>query len=169
MTLLNRLRDYPRLLEVAYQVVERIVQGLNPLWRWIGYDRADTFFRVPEQIGKGAVFNCQMCGQCTLHFTGMTCPMGCPKNLRNGPCGGVRLNGFCEVDATMKCVWVEAFECSQKMKKYGDGIFEIRPPLNHRLAGKSAFINILSLQGDEMPAVWKTQTGLRHEYNHRTL
>lgn len=131
--------------------MERIVQGWNPLWKRIGYDRADTFFRVPEQFGKGAVFNCQMCRQCTLHFTGMTCPMGCPKNLRNAPCGGVRLNGFCEVDATMKCVWVEAFERSQKMKTYGDGIFEIRPPLNHRLAGKSAFINILSLQGDDMP------------------
>ena len=163
MSLLNRLREYPHILEVAYKLTERIVEGLKPLLKRIGYERADRYFHVPERISKGWVFDCKMCGQCTLHFTGMTCPMTCPKNLRNGPCGGVRLNGFCEVDATMKCVWVEAFERSQKMKTYGDGIFEIRPPLNHRLAGKSAFINILSLQGDEMPAVWKTQTGLRHE------
>lgn len=163
MFLLNRLRDYPHILEIAYEFIDRGIQWLNPLLKKIGYERADKFFRVPERIGKGAVFNCQMCGQCTLHFTGMTCPMGCPKNLRNGPCGGVRLNGFCEVDAGMKCVWVEAFQRSLKMKKYGDGIFEIRPPLNHRLAGKSAFINILSLQGDDMPTVWETETGLRHE------
>ena len=26
-----------------------------------------------------------MCGQCVLHSTGMTCPMTCPKTLRNGP------------------------------------------------------------------------------------
>ena len=163
MTLLNRLRDYPHILEVAYQLTERIFQAMNPLFKGIGYERADKLLRVPEKIGKGAVFNCRMCGQCTLHFTGMTCPMTCPKNLRNGPCGGVRQNGFCEVDSTMKCVWVEAFERSQKMKVYGDGIFEIRPPLNHQLTGTSAFINILSLKDAEMPEVWKSQTGITHD------
>lgn len=163
MSLLKRLRDYPHILEVAYQFTERVVQRLHPLFKRIGYVQADALLRIPEKIGKGAVFNCQMCGQCTLHFTGMTCPMGCPKNLRNGPCGGVRLGGFCELDAMMKCVWVEAFERSQKMKVYGDGIFEIRPPLNHRLADSSAFINILSLQNDGMPNVWQTQTGIVHE------
>ncbi|MBF6309362.1 methylenetetrahydrofolate reductase C-terminal domain-containing protein, partial [Nocardia farcinica] len=42
-----------------------------------------------EVVLKGWIFNCQMCGQCILHSTGMTCPMTCPKKLRNGPCGGV--------------------------------------------------------------------------------
>ena len=163
MSLLKRLRDYPQILEAAYQFTERIVESLDPLLKRIGYERADRFFRAPEQIGKGAVFNCKMCGQCTLHFTGMTCPMTCPKNLRNGPCGGVRVDKTCEVDPSMKCVWVEAFERSQKMNIYGDGIFELRPPLNHRLAGNSAFIDILFLQSDEMPAAWKTKTGITHE------
>ena len=40
----------------------------------------------------------------------MSCPMNCPKNLRNGPCGGVRENGHCEVKPEMKCVWVQAWE-----------------------------------------------------------
>jgi hypothetical protein len=163
MSVFNRLRNYPHILEVAFQFTERIMQELHPFFKWIGYECADKLMRVPEKIGKGAVFNCQMCGQCTLHFTGMTCPMGCPKNLRNGPCGGVRVGGFCEVDAAMKCVWVEAFVRSQKMKVYGDGIFEIRPPLNHRLVDSSAFINILSLRSDGMPEVWQTQTGLVHD------
>jgi hypothetical protein len=163
MTLLNRLRDYPQVLEVAYQFTERIVEGLNPLLKRIGYERADRLFRAPERIGKGAVFNCKMCGQCTLHFTGMTCPMTCPKNLRNGPCGGVRLNGYCEVIPDMKCVWVEAFERSQKMSVYGDGFFNIQPPLNQQLAGKSAFVNLLSVQGADMPDVWITEIGLTHD------
>jgi hypothetical protein len=158
----NCLRDYPYLLEVAFQVTERIVQAMNPLFKRLGYERADTLLRVPEKIGKGAVFNCKMCGQCTLHFTGMTCPMGCPKNLRNGPCGGVRAGGYCEVDAAMKCVWVEAFERSQKMKVYGDDIYQIQPPLNQQNMGRSAFMNIAFLKSAEMPEAWKTETELSH-------
>lgn len=46
-----------------------------------------------EEAIKKPVFGCQMCGQCILHDTGLTCPMGCPKNLRNGLCGGVRPDG----------------------------------------------------------------------------
>jgi hypothetical protein len=45
---------------------------------------------VVEKAVKGPVFGCRMCGQCVLHSTGLTCPMTCPKQLRNGPCGGVR-------------------------------------------------------------------------------
>ena len=61
-----------------------------------------------ERLVKGALFDCKMCGQCVLSSTGMSCPMNCPKNLRNGPCGGVRDNGNCEVRPEMKCVWLEA-------------------------------------------------------------
>ncbi len=39
-----------------------------------------------EHAVKGPVFGCRMCGQCVLHSTGLTCPMNCPKTLRNGPC-----------------------------------------------------------------------------------
>jgi len=49
-----------------------------------------------EHAIKKPVFGCRMCGQCVLHDTGMTCPMTCPKELRNGPCGGVRPDGRCE-------------------------------------------------------------------------
>jgi len=31
-----------------------------------------------EATTKKMVFGCKMCGQCILHETGMTCPMGCP-------------------------------------------------------------------------------------------
>jgi len=164
MTVFNRLRDYPHVLEVAYQFTERIFQAMYPLFKRLGYERADKLLRVPEKIGKCAVFNCQMCGQCALHFTGMTCPMGCPKNLRNGPCGRVRVGGFCEVNASMKCVWVDAFERSQKMSFYGDDFFMILPPLNQQNMGKSAFINIAFEKNAEMPEAWKMETGLRHEH-----
>ena len=46
---------------------------------------------------KEAIWDCRMCGQCILHSTGLSCPMRCPKNLRNGPCGGMLQDGSCEV------------------------------------------------------------------------
>jgi len=61
-----------------------------------------------ERWVKGLLFDCRMCGQCALGATGMSCPMNCPKNLRNGPCGGVRASGPCEVDPRMTCGWVDA-------------------------------------------------------------
>ena len=52
-----------------------------------------SLLETVEHAVKGPVWDCRMCGQCVLHDTGLTCPMTCPKTLRNGPCGGVRPNG----------------------------------------------------------------------------
>ena len=68
-----------------------------------------------EAAVKKPVFGCQMCGQCVLHSTGLTCPMTCPKQLRNGPCGGVRADGNCEVNPDMRCVWLKAYERSERL------------------------------------------------------
>jgi len=90
---------------------------------------------------KGALFDCKMCGNCVLSSTGMTCPMNCPKTIRNGPCGGVRANGNCEVKPEMKCVWVEAWSGSQKMK-HSQEIELIQFAPNHQHKGSSAWIRL---------------------------
>lgn len=47
--------------------------------------------------------------------TGGICPIvGCPKELVNGPCGGVRNGGKCEVVDDFDCVWVTIYN---EMKK----------------------------------------------------
>ena len=96
-----------------------------------------------ETAGKKVAFGCRMCGQCILHETGMTCPMGCPKTLRNGPCGGVRMNGHCEVVPDMMCVWVKAERRSRWLPWRG-AILRIQPSLDWSLKGTSAWINVLS-------------------------
>ncbi|OLD65679.1 MAG: hypothetical protein DMF52_09010 [Acidobacteria bacterium] len=90
-----------------------------------------------------------MCGQCILHETGMTCPMGCPKTLRNGPCGGVRMDGRCEVIPGMMCVWVKA-ERRSRWLPWGGAILKVQPALDWSGAGSSAWINVLAdRQGKE--------------------
>ena len=94
-----------------------------------------------EHAVKGRVFGCQMCGQCVLHSTGLTCPMTCPKTLRNGPCGGVRANGNCEVEPDMPCVWVKAWEGSRHMVK-GDAILNVQKPVDQSLRETSAWLRV---------------------------
>jgi hypothetical protein len=129
------------LLERFYNRFEQLIVLMHPLWRLIGYERLDKPVATVEKLVKGAMFDCQMCGQCALSATGMSCPMNCPKSLRNGPCGGVRSNGNCEVKPEMKCVWVAAWEGSQAMQ-YGESISEVQLPVDYRLKGKSAWLRV---------------------------
>jgi hypothetical protein len=98
-----------------------------------------------ERVTKEAVWDCRMCGQCILHSTGLSCPMRCPKNLRNGPCGGTLQNGNCEVVPEMKCVWVSAWEGS---------------PVDWRLQGTSSWENLVTGRDRHVPNGW---TGRRPE------
>jgi hypothetical protein len=149
------LRDHPRTLEGAYRATHNLFESLDPLISRLGYERVETFLRWPEEWLKGLIFDCRMCGMCVLHSTGMTCPMTCPKTLRNGPCGGVRSNGTCEVIPDMRCVWVEAYERSRDMQMYGDEIRWLQPPVNHDLEGRSAWITMLTGEDAKLPICWQ--------------
>lgn len=135
---MSLLQNYPRLLDFAYRATRR---GLSPFRRWLRRGGAiEGLFVVGEIATKGPIFDCRMCGQCVLHQTGMTCPMTCPKDLRNGPCGGVRLDGRCEVLPDMLCPWVQAWDRADRMGPAGEAIADILPPLDRRRLGGSAWI-----------------------------
>ncbi len=128
-----------RFLEAVYDVFERMLAAMHPVLNAIGYSRIERPVAAVEKVVKGFLFDCQMCGQCALSSTGMSCPMNCPKQLRNGPCGGVRPNGNCEVKPEMPCVWVEAWEGSRRMK-YGDAIHSVQVAMDYSLAGRSYWL-----------------------------
>jgi len=161
------LRDRPHFLEVTYDATHWFFERLDPVISWIGYDRVERVITPPEEIGKKVVFDCRMCGQCILHSTGMTCPMTCPKNLRNGPCGGVRANGNCEVKPDMRCVWVEAYQRSLKMPDYGPEMTVLQPPVNRELQDRSAWISMLTGEDREVPAGWEDVSQLTVLENER--
>ncbi|EME69623.1 5,10-methylenetetrahydrofolate reductase [Paramagnetospirillum caucaseum] len=107
---------------------------LRPLVSLIGRRRLEQPLAWAERALKRRLFGCRMCGQCALDATGMGCPMRCPKGLRNGPCGGVRSNGTCELDASMACAWKDIWSRL-------DGELPPRQPLlDHRRAGRSAWL-----------------------------
>lgn len=149
---LRRLQNHPRILEIAYVAT---LGTLRPFRRWLQPGgMMESLFALGERITKGVAFDCRMCGDCVLHSTGMTCPMGCPKNLRNGPCGGVRQNGNCEIVPDMPCVWLMAWERSKKMPAFGDGIHHLLTPVDGRLEGSSAWINDLHPDVKKQPVGW---------------
>ena len=155
MNLRRWLQNHPHFLEVTYDLAKKIFLALAPVWSRLGYDRTDRLIRPAEELSKKLIFDCRMCGQCILHSTGMTCSMSCPKNLRNGPCGGVRSNGHCEVLPEKRCVWVDAYERSLKMPTYGEEIKLIQPPLNWELQGTSAWVNMLTGVDVDLPSGWQ--------------
>jgi hypothetical protein len=111
-----------------------------------------------EHAVKKPVWDCRMCGQCVLHDTGMTCPMTCPKTLRNGPCGGVREDGNCEVKPEMRCVWLKAEKRARTMPflpaEWRGHFNNLRPPVDNRLKGTSSWLNLLSKRDQVVPAGW---------------
>ena len=139
---------HARGLEIFYQGFERAMVALHPLWKAIGYQRLETPVAVVEKAVKGLLFDCQMCGQCALSSTGMSCSMNCPKTIRNGPCGGVRANGHCEVKPEMRCVWVEAFEGSQRMQAGREAIKVVQFAVDGRLKGSSSWLRVAREKGE---------------------
>lgn len=108
--------------------------AIRPLVRLLGRERLERPLAWIERQLKGALFDCRMCGQCTLNVTALKCPMRCLKGMRNGPCGGVRSGGFCEIDAAFPCAWRDIWLAN------GGLLPERQAPLDHRLNGRSTWI-----------------------------
>ena len=130
------------LYERFYRLFIGLLRHLDPILNFIGYTRLEKPVATFESGIKGFLFDCRMCGHCILSDTGMSCPTNCPKNLRNGPCGGVRSDGKCEVKPEMTCVWLEAWKGSQKMS-HGDQINKVQRPLDFRRFGSSSWLFVI--------------------------
>ncbi len=132
---------HARAYEVVYNATSPAILASLRLIQKLTKGKLDKPITWVEKHTKGFLFDCKMCGNCVLSTTGMTCPMNCPKTLRNGPCGGVRENGNCEVKPEMKCVWVEAWRGSRKMY-HRQKIQDIQFAVNHQHKDSSAWIRL---------------------------
>ena len=133
---------HARGLNAFYRGFEAALVRMNGVFRALGYERIERQVAAVEKAVKGLLFDCRMCGQCVLSSTGMACPMNCPKTLRNGPCGGVRANGNCEVKPDMKCVWVEAYRGSERIPGGVESMRQVQFAVDQRQQGRSSWLRV---------------------------
>jgi len=133
---------HARGLSAFYARFEALLVRMNGLFGALGYERIETPVAGIEKAVKGLLFDCRMCGQCVLSATGMSCPMNCPKTLRNGPCGGVRDNGNCEVKPDMKCVWVQAFQGAERIPGGIAAMQQVQFAVDQRQQGRSSWLRV---------------------------
>jgi hypothetical protein len=67
------------------------------------------------------------------------CPQTCPKQMRNGPCGGASNDGTCEVD-DKPCIWASVYERAKAANEV-DQLSVYVPPPDRSLKGTSSWIN----------------------------
>lgn len=96
-----------------------------------------------ENTIKKTMFHCQSCGQCVLSQNAFICCMRCPKQIRNGPCGGTRENGHCEVYPERKCMWWWIYQRSKKMDRLKK-LKKYHIPVDRRLHDTSAWLNMMA-------------------------
>ncbi len=68
-----------------------------------------------SSLYRKSAFGCVNCGDCVQdHLVYVGCSMRwCYKELRNGPCGGSRTDGTCEVRPEQACIWNLAYDATR--------------------------------------------------------
>jgi len=101
-----------------------------------------TFMGMPE--GEGVwTEKCGACGDCMLYWTGGICPVvRCAKGLLNGPCGGTRKGGKCEIDSEKDCAWVLIYRRLEKQGRL-DLMRKYYEPKNYRAVKRPGKIEAL--------------------------
>ena len=115
---------------------------------WADRRGLDGLVERAEYLVKRPAFGCEECGNCVLGHMEYVCPQTCPKQMRNGPCGGTFL-GQCEV-VDKPCIWVKVMERAEATNNLA-GLKTYIPPPDRRLKGTSSWINFY-LERDSRPA-----------------
>ncbi len=146
--LLPRLLDW---LGRAFPLTHdtRLRRVLARVFAWIDHRRpAAALLERAELAIKKPLFGCQACGNCVLGHLEYVCPQTCPKQLRNGPCGGTD-HGRCEVVPDKPCIWVTVYDRAKASGRLDD-LKTYVPPPDRRLRDTSSWINYF-LDRDSRP------------------
>jgi methylenetetrahydrofolate reductase (NADPH) len=125
-------------------------RALTRVFAWVDRSKpAAALLERAELAIKKPLFGCQACGNCVLGHLEYVCPQTCPKQLRNGPCGGTD-RGRCEVVPDKPCIWVAVYDRARAAGAV-DSLKTYVPPPDRRLRDTSSWINYF-LDRDSRPA-----------------
>jgi len=131
-----------RLMRMFHHIFFTPGKGAFPLMNRYYLAKQDPSKYPLEHLLKVIGNGCQDCGDCALLDLAYQCPAAqCPKNQRNGACGGSS-NGWCEVFPNMKkCVWVTVYAMLKAYQEEGQLEQSYIPPVNWELYRTSAWYN----------------------------
>jgi methylenetetrahydrofolate reductase (NADPH) len=98
-------------------------------------------FGFMEKFAKKVLYDCQHCDDCALFDMYYLCPVSqCPKDMRQGPCGGSRVDGTCEVHEDQMCIWDRVY-WRAKNRKGCDKLRYIMAPRDWELYETNSWVN----------------------------
>ena len=114
-------RAYPFDEPPEITVPEAADYSLGERWgyriRKMLFSKADRQRPNRDILLKKLLVGCSSCDSCTLPQHHYYCVRNCPKHLENGPCGGVGVDGDCELGGD-ECIFVRIMRCHRYMMEH---------------------------------------------------
>lgn len=112
---------------IANELDDPMVSGAEKLGynlRKFLFVHADRQKADHQRLFKKLFAGCRSCDVCRLPATSFVCTENCPKRLANGPCGGVKPNGNCEISNSecIHCKVVRLADWAGELPKLEDHI-----------------------------------------------
>jgi hypothetical protein len=127
-----------------------------------GMQRISVAMLLIENVVKIPLFRCQRCGECILSHTAFICSQRCPKRLRNGPCGGTRPDGHCEVFPDRRCIWNWIYRRSKILRRV-EFLYRMEKIHNWNLEKTSAWLNVFTKRIDPPTLFLRKKTDVHSE------
>lgn len=95
------------------------------------FAHADSLPANERRLTKKLFCGCRSCSHCRLPQTDFICPELCPKGFANGPCGGNKADGSCEL-SDAPCVFLKRIRFANAEQNYLSLEGEPIPPPDER-------------------------------------
>jgi hypothetical protein len=131
--LIEKGNDVDAIMSLACGIgIQAMADCFDPLPVYPGVNTSALTIREEAGLWAG---RCAACGDCVLGETFGLCPIArCAKSLLNGPCGGTRGNGKCEVSEDTDCIWNLIVERADERGQL-DSLAEIKKSKNWSNSG----------------------------------